>query len=93
VVRWLRRSSGNEWRAGGNGASPTSATRLKLIEEISGQATDLATWQRLAQEKLRLDPKATPWLNDDDLLEFFHNECATSLLGQQLSDGAGKGLW
>ncbi|HEY3230028.1 MAG TPA: P-loop NTPase fold protein, partial [Roseiflexaceae bacterium] len=93
VTRWLRRSGGNEWRAAQNGSTPDVTTRLALIEEISGKATDLATWHKLAFDTLRLDPKSTPWLSDDDLLEFFHHEGGPGLQGQRLSDGAGKGLW
>lgn len=102
VVRWLRRSGGNEWRAerpGNNGDSAAAAkaaslpTRLKLLEEISGAAVDLASWQRGAAEKLRLKADETPWLADDDLLQFFHEEFNQVQAGERLSDGAGKGLW
>lgn len=102
VVRWLRRSSGNEWHAeaAGNNGNPADAkgaaslpTRLKLLEEISGAAVDLATWQQAATIKLRLKADATPWLADDDLLQFFHEEFNQVQAGERLSDGAGKGLW
>jgi hypothetical protein len=93
VLRWLRRSSGNEWRAQKMGAAaPTVSNRLKLIENISSQATDLAMWHKHAKESLRLTPDTTPWLNDDDLLEFFHNE-GKRPEGERLSSGEGKGLW
>jgi len=72
--------------------APTISNRLKLIENISGQATDLATWHKHAKEALRLTPDTTPWLNDDDLLEFFHNE-GKRQEGERLSGGEGKGLW
>lgn len=98
VVRWLRRSGGNEWQATaqaaqGNGQKPALSTRLKLIEEISGKAINLSAWQEEAQAALRLKPETTPWLSDDDLLEFFHNEYNQHQHGERLSDGLGKGLW
>lgn len=99
VVRWLRRSGGNEWQAApaqsaqGNAQKPALSTRLKLIEEISGKATDLAAWQKEALAVLRLKPETTPWLSDDDLLEFFHEEYNRHPQGKRLSAGLGKGLW
>lgn len=98
VVRWLRRSGGSEWQIaadgdGSNGAGQVAPSRLRLIEEISGAAKNLADWQKLAQERLRLEPRSAPWLCDDDLLEFFHHEHTDFSAGQRLSDGAGKGAW
>lgn len=103
VVRWLRRSGGNEWRAaaggGPNGDSAGGAqadalpTRLRLLEEISGAAADLPGWQTAAGVGLRLKPDSTSWLNDDDLLQFLHEEFNHYPAGERLSDGAGKGLW
>jgi hypothetical protein len=98
VVRWLRRSGGSEWRASveagakanGEAALPT---RLKLLEEISDAAEDLSAWHARALKDLRLKPETTAWLNDDDLLQFFYEECANYPTGQRLSDGLGKGLW
>jgi hypothetical protein len=72
--------------------TPAVSTRLKLIEEASGPATNLTMWHQKAKEVLRLTPRVAPWLNDDELLQFFHEE-ATREEGQRLSDGAGKGLW
>jgi hypothetical protein len=96
VVRWLRRSGGSDWRASdaqtSGGKEPTTSTRLRLIEEVSGKATDLTTWQRHALEHLRLTPDAAPWLNDDELLQFFYEESKRPE-GERLSDGAGKGIW
>jgi hypothetical protein len=113
VVRWLRRSGGNEWRAddgqsrngdsangdeqNGDAANVENATalptRLKLLEEISGGAGDLAAWQASAGVSLRLKTDSTAWLNDDDLLQFFNEEFKNYPVGERLSDGAGKGLW
>lgn len=89
VVRWLRRSGGS---VPGQEA-PSLSTRLKLLEEVSGEATDLTGWQQQAQELLRLTPEETPWLNDDELLQFFYEEVTEYPEGQRLSDGVGKGLW
>lgn len=96
VVRWLRRSGGSDWRApeaGKDQEAPTVSTRLKLLEKVSGEATDLASWQQRAHELLRLTPEETPWLNDDELLRFFYEEVIEYPEGQRLSDGIGKGLW
>jgi hypothetical protein len=98
VVRWLRRGGESEWGAVvpdeplSDGMTPPISTRLKLIEKASRQATNLSTWQQNAKDDLRLTPRMAPWLNDDELLKFFHEE-ATREEGQRLSDGAGKGLW
>ncbi len=98
VVRWLRRSGGSEWRASAEANLKENEeaklpTRLKLLEEISGEATDLETWHKRAAAELRIKPENTPWLNDDDLLQFFYEECANYKVGQRLSDGIGRGLW
>jgi hypothetical protein len=96
VVRWLRRSGGTEWYAvpkASAGSAPKNTTRLKQIEEVAGKATDQKTWLQLASERLHLDPKATPWMNDDDLYEFFHEESTSIREGQRLSEGMGRGLW
>lgn len=96
VVRWLRRSGGSDWRApeaGIDKEAPTVSTRLKLLEKVSGEATDMVSWQQRAHEILRLTPEETPWLNDDDLLRFFYEEVNEYPEGQRLSDGIGKGLW
>jgi len=71
----------------------TASTRLKLIEEISGEAGNLDEWQKRAKSVLRITPETNPWLNDEDLLQFFHEEHAKYLEGERLSDGIGKGLW
>jgi hypothetical protein len=98
VVRWLRRGGGSELQptsaeqAQGS-TLPTLTARLKLIEEISGSTTELAAWQEQAKKVLRLTPTDAPWLNDDDLLLFFHKEYAQQPEGVRLSDGIGKGLW
>jgi hypothetical protein len=98
VVRWLRRSGGSEWRASAEAnlkedEEAKLPTRLKLLEEISSEATDLETWHKRAAAELRIKPENTPWLNDDDLLQFFYEECANYKVGQRLSDGIGRGLW
>lgn len=96
VVRWLRRSGGSDWRAPEavpGQEAPTVSTRLKLLVEMSGEATDVASWQQQAHELLRLTPQETPWLNDDELLQFFYQEVVEYPEGQRLSDGVGKGLW
>lgn len=92
VVRWLRRSGGTEWRPASKNGDQSISSRLALLEQISGRAADLRNWQQEATEILRLDPKITSWLSDDELWEFFHNESALEA-GEHLSDGAGKGLW
>lgn len=98
VVRWLRRSGGNEWRVkdGANlkdGEEEQLPTRLRLLEEISSETTDLEAWHKRAAASLRIKPETTAWLNDDDLLQFFYEECAKYPVGQRLSDGLGRGLW
>lgn len=98
VVRWLRRSGGSEWRASAEAGAKANGeaalpTRLKLLEEISDAAADLPDWQARALRDLRLKPETTAWLNDDDLLQFFYEECSNYPAGQRLSDGLGKGLW
>jgi hypothetical protein len=98
VVRWLRRSGGSDWQAtpastATTGAAAAVPTRLKRLEDISGGATNLLTWHEQAQEVLRLDPVTTTWLNDDNLLEFLHDESHQNPEGQRLSDGVGRGLW
>lgn len=93
VVRWLRRSGRHEWRdkGGKKGATPTFYTRLAQLEAISVK-DDIATWHKLASDKLLLDPEKVSWLNDDDLLLFFHAEQQLPA-GERLSAGAGQGLW
>jgi hypothetical protein len=98
VVRWLRRSGGIVWGADPDGTAPkgkapVSLTRLKLIEEISGEATDIAAWQQQARKVFHLTPIMAPWLNDDELFRFFQAEATQQPEGQRLSDGVGKGLW
>jgi hypothetical protein len=98
VVRWLRRGGGSELQPTSveqtrGSTLPTLTTRLRLIEEISGSATDLVAWQEQAKKVLRLVPSDAPWLNDDDLLLFFHKEYTQQPEGTRLSDGIGKGLW
>jgi len=99
MVRWLRRSGGSDWRAEtADGVTSsektlTASTRLKLIEEVSREATDIPTWHQQADDVLHLTPDIAPWLNDDELLQFFHEEATQYTEGQRLSDGAGKGLW
>jgi hypothetical protein len=95
VVRWLRRGGGSDlWTSNVASEHDTLAltTRLKLIEVVSGEAADLASWQQGTHKTLRLTPDAAPWLNDDELFQFFHREDAQPE-GQRLSDGVGKGLW
>ena len=97
VVRWLRRSSGNDWQVKKEENSDqivaTVTSRLKLLEDISSKAVNLTTWHEQAKAELRLTPKEAPWLNDDDLLQFFYEESKQNIAGQRLSDGQGKGLW
>lgn len=98
VVRWLRRSGGSEWRVPSAPQAKVDdeailPTRLKLLEDVSEGATDLATWHARALKDLRLKPETTSWLNDDDLLQFFYEECNKYPSGKRLSDGLGKGLW
>ncbi|MBC7911371.1 MAG: TIR domain-containing protein [Pyrinomonadaceae bacterium] len=98
VVRWLRRSGGSEWRASAEAnlkddEEAKLPTRLKLLEDISSEATDLESWHKRALTDLRIKPETTSWLNDDDLLQFFYEECAKYSVGQRLSDGLGRGLW
>jgi len=96
VVRWLRRGGGTELVGTNSNASnlPTLVfqSRLELLEKISHECSNMEAWQQAAKEKLRLMPDKTPWLNDDDLLQFFQKE-SDLLSGQRLSDGAGQGLW
>lgn len=96
VIRWLRRSGGSDLRESdgltSNERISTEFNRLKLIEDVSGKAKDRATWQQHALKDLRLTPDTTPWLNDDELLQFFYKE-SKQPEGQRLSDGVGKGLW
>jgi hypothetical protein len=66
---------------------------LKLIEGISGKATDLTMWQAQALQVLRLTTKEAPWLNEAQLLYFFYEEYTQYPEGERLSDGEGKGLW
>ena len=63
-----------------------------MFEKISGEAEDLVSWQTLAETTLRLDPKSTSWLRDDDLFRFLRDESGRAV-GKRLSDAAGKGLW
>ena len=98
VVRWLRRSGGSEWRASAEAnlkddEEAKLPTRFKLLEEISSEATDLESWHKRAATDLRIKPETTLWLNDDDLLQFFYEECAKYPAGERLSDGLGRGLW
>jgi hypothetical protein len=102
VVRWLRRGGGNELvttvkkhpSAQDDLVKPDVAfqSRLRLLEEISGGSSTLDVWQEAAKSNLRLIAEKTPWLGDDDLLQFFRDEQAQAA-GQRLSDGAGRGLW
>ena len=94
VVRWLRRSGGTEWSATAATASKSGElpTRLKLMEEVSGTASDVATWQKEAGIKLRITQSDAPWLRDDDLLEFFNRESKLPA-EERLSSGAGLGIW
>jgi hypothetical protein len=99
VVRWARRSGGTEWRGPRDVPEELETLpepiphRLKLLEDICGGAKDIARWQEMAAEKLRLDPKSTPWLQDDDLLEFLHDEVHDHAVDARLSAGLGSGLW
>jgi hypothetical protein len=54
---------------------------------------DLASWQEGAKAALRLERAAAPWLDDDDLLEFFHREFHEHDAGDRLSDAGGRGFW
>lgn len=94
VVRWLRRSGGRERRiALDEKAATTVPSRLKLLEEMGSKTPDLNAWCQQALDTLRLASETTSWLNDDDLRQFFCDECTKYPSGQRLSDGAGKGLW
>ncbi len=100
VVRWIRRSGGVDWKApqkvegAEGGATPApSRTRLQALEETCGAAVDLASWQEGAKAALRLERAAAPWLDDDDLLEFFHREYNEIGAGDRLSDAVGRGFW
>jgi hypothetical protein len=98
VARWLRRNGGTEWCVEPADGDPehcfaTLKSRMKLIESISGKATDVTSWQEQAQQILRLSPKDAPWLNEAQLLHFFYEEHTQYPEGQRLSDGEGKGLW
>lgn len=98
AVRWVRRGGGTDWCAQTIGQEksncmPAETSRLKLIEDISGIATDLRTWQDQALQVLRLTPKDAPWLNDSQLLHYFHDEHTKYPEGKRMSDGEGKGLW
>ncbi len=93
VVRWLRRSGGGDWRAASNALTRFIIyPRLKLLEDISGTAADLQSWQDQALKELHLDAAKTVWLQDDDLWQFFHEEFQLPA-AERLSAGAGKGLW
>jgi hypothetical protein len=94
VVRWLRRSGGRERRIALDEKAATAVpSRLKLLEEMGSKTADLKTWCQQAIDSLRLASETTAWLNDDDLRQFFCDECTKYPAGKRLSDGAGKGLW
>ncbi len=98
IVRWLRRCGGNDWClqtvcGQKDDGIPTQTSRLKLIETISGESSDLNTWQEKALKVLRLTTKEAPWLDEAQILRFFHEEHKEYREGQRLSDGEGKGLW
>jgi hypothetical protein len=92
VARWLRRSGGREWRALTN-SSEAQPSRLRILEDMAGNAGDLVTWQFWCKEILGLDPMSAPWLNDDDLLEFLHKEYHGYPEMVRLSSASGKGFW
>jgi hypothetical protein len=62
VVRWAGRAAERQRE---DEALPP---RLQILEEIASHAPDLERWQELARLNLRLDPAATSWLRDADLL-------------------------
>jgi hypothetical protein len=96
VVRWLRRNGGTEWYEAPQGSgspAPRITARLRLLEEVTGEATDLKGWQQLISDRLGLDRKAAPWLEYDDLYGFFRQESTEIRSGERLSDGLGQGLW
>jgi hypothetical protein len=92
VVRWVWRTGGREWRAPQPGMPLDPPNRLRLLETMAAASQDLVTWQAQAKALLLLDAAKTPWLNDDDLLEFFYTE-AQRKAEERLSAAAGAGLW
>ena len=92
VVRWLRRSEGNDWLITSGSTLPTLVNRLKTLEELSANCADLPAWQAQALSRLRLTLDKAAWLEDDDLLQFFSREARRSE-NDRLSNGLGKGLW
>jgi len=97
VVRWLRRGGGSEWETiqkskKVNEIKTELVTRLNILEKISKESQTFSEWQTNVVNKFNIDLKATCWLNDEDLYQFFRKECNFEE-GERLSDGIGKGLW
>lgn len=93
VVRWIRRSGGREKRTSATDQNLVQPSRLKQLETMGKDATDISVWYKKAQEIAHLDKDKIPWLNDDDLRQFFYDETNLCNEGQRLSDGVEKGLW
>ena len=92
VARWCRRGHSGQPRINQELSESKSLTRLSLLENISKDTSDLASWQAAAATSLRLDSGQVPWLRDDDLFRFFRNEVMLPE-EKRISHAAGRGLW
>lgn len=91
VARWLRRSGGSDWLITSGNPIPSLVKRLKTLEKLGEDCTDLSAWQEQALCTFHLTPDESAWLGDDHLWQFFVRE--SGLKDRRLSDGQGKGFW
>lgn len=93
VIRWIQHNGGRDRRANLNEKDSNCLSRLKQLELMGKESTNMGIWLSKAREIVQLNIETTPWLKDDALRQFFYDEFNNYSEGHRLSDGSGKGLW
>ncbi len=65
---------------------------LNLLETAATKAKEVKKWQELIAQELNLSYESLPFLNNNDLYQFFKEE-GTLPVDKRLSHGSGKGIW
>jgi NAD-dependent dihydropyrimidine dehydrogenase PreA subunit len=92
VVRWVQHSGGRDQISTIAEKDQVQPSRLRKLELMGEKAEDMDAWKVEAKKIIWLDERKAPWLNDDDLRQFFLDESKFPE-SERLSDGEGKGLW
>lgn len=93
VERWLRYGS-NKQRGliQEEKTSFISTNRLQLLEDIGAKSNNMENWLSEIKKTLQLTLENAPWIEDDNLREFFQYESSLETK-DRLSSAIGMGIW